>query len=288
MSIELCILASGSSGNCSLLRSPTGAILIDAGIGPRTFAKRADGTGVSLDEVRAICLTHLDSDHFSLQWVRTIIAKQIRVYCDGRRIDELMRSVYGETELAQAFAALIVPFDASQSFAPVDGVHMHSIPLAHDQMGSHGFLVEGFGVRVGYATDLGRVPQRLVDRFCELDMLAIESNYDHEMQVNSPRPWYLKNRIMGGSGHLSNAQALQAIRMILDRCEARGTRMPAHIVLLHRSRECNCPDLLRRLFCQDPRIQKRLTLAEQFTRTEWLRPVPVEPAAGEQLAFQFL
>jgi phosphoribosyl 1,2-cyclic phosphodiesterase len=287
MSLELCILASGSGGNCSALRSPNGTLLIDAGIGPRTFAKRAAGTGLTLDSVRAVCLTHLDHDHFSLRWVRTLVAKQIRVYCDGRRIDELMRSVFGPPELVQAFEALLVPFDASQAFSPIDGVQMHSIPLAHDQMGSHGFVIEGFGVRIGYATDLGRVPQRLIDRFCDLDMLAIESNYDPQMQMGSTRPWYLKNRIMGGSGHLSNAQALQAIRMILDRCEQRATRMPAHIVLLHRSRECNCPDLLRKLFCEDPRIAKRLTLAEQFDRTDWLRPINVQASVGQQLALQF-
>jgi phosphoribosyl 1,2-cyclic phosphodiesterase len=208
------------------------------------------------------------------------------VYCDEKRVIELTRAVYGEPELLRAFEALVVPFNG-QSFSPIDGVSMKAIPLAHDRMGSHGFMIEGYGVRIGYATDLGRVPRRLIDRFCNLDMLAIESNYDSAMQESSSRPWFLKNRIMGGSGHLSNAQALQAIRMILDRCEALGSRMPAHIVLLHRSRECNCPKLLQRLFCEDPRIAKRLTLAEQFQRTEWLRPAKIEPAAGEQLALQW-
>ena len=65
MSLELCVLASGSSGNCSMVRAAAGVVLIDAGIGPRTVAKRMIGSGVSLRDVRAICLTHLDSDHFS-------------------------------------------------------------------------------------------------------------------------------------------------------------------------------------------------------------------------------
>ena len=63
--------------------------------------------------------------------------------------------------------------------------------------------------------------------------------------------------------------------------------MPAHIVLLHRSRECNCPKLLREMFSQDPRIAARLTLSEQFERTDWLRPVVVQPSIGEQLALQW-
>src|SRR5262249_30759007 len=101
------------------------------------------------------------------------------------------------------------------------------------------------------------------------------------------RPWFLKRRIMGGSGHLSNAQALAAIRAILNRCEATGSRLPAHVVLLHRSAECNCPDLLRELFCKDARIAKRLTLAEQSSRTGWLKPSPVAPAIGQQLSLQW-
>ena len=64
MSLEVCVLASGSSGNCTVVRSPAGVLLIDAGIGPRITARRMNGTGVHLRDVRAICVTHLDSDHF--------------------------------------------------------------------------------------------------------------------------------------------------------------------------------------------------------------------------------
>ncbi|HEX3355835.1 MAG TPA: MBL fold metallo-hydrolase [Tepidisphaeraceae bacterium] len=284
-------------------------MLIDCGIGPRTCAKRMEGTGVTLGDVRAICLTHLDSDHFKVGWMKTIVARGIRVFCDQHRVEEVMTAVERTTWISgacletmddasgnemggprkamiAAFEKLICPFNG-KSFSPLDGVEIHSIPLAHDRMGSSGFVIGGFGARVGFATDLGRVPKRLIERFCELDILALESNYDSEMQLSSSRPWYLKQRIMNGAGHLSNAQALEAIRMILDRCEATGSAMPAHVVLLHRSRECNCPKLLRMMFHEDARIAKRLTLAEQLERTEWLRPVRVRPSVGEQLALQW-
>jgi hypothetical protein len=72
--------------------------------------------------------------------------------------------------------------------------------------------------------------------------------------------------------------------MILDRCRSHSRRLPQHIVLLHRSRECNCPTLLRRLFERDARIASRLTLAEQFTRTQWMRvDARCKPLIGEQL-----
>ena len=120
--------------------------------------------------------------------------------------------------------------------------------------------------------------------FCGLDVLCIESNYDPRMQADSPRPGFLKRRITGGRGHLSNEEAFAAVRAILDRRQSRGRRPPAHIVLLHRSRQCNCPDLVRRLFTRDARIAPRLTLAEQYERSEWLRLAPsLPPLVGEQM-----
>ncbi len=138
--------------------------------------------------------------------------------------------------------------------------------------GSHGFVLEHAGCRLGYATDLGSVPPGLFDLFDDLDILALESNYDPQMQMASPRPWVLKQRIMGDAGHLSNQQSYAAVRHILNRAERKGSPPPSHIVLLHRSRQCNCPDLLRRLFAQDSRIAARMILAEQDQPTGWIRP----------------
>ena len=275
MSLELCVLASGSGGNCTVVRTPGGAVLVDAGIGPRTAAARMNGTGAMVRDVIAICLTHLDRDHFSTGWIATIRTRGIRVHCHAERVADLLEICNGELE------ENIVAFDGE--FEPVAGLRIGPIALAHDRDGSHGFLIEGFGCRVGYATDLGRVPAELVERFIGLDVLAIESNYDPILQERSPRPWFLKRRIMGGRGHLSNEQALAAVRQILDRCERTGSRLPAHIVLLHRSRQCNCPNLVRKLFSRDARIAPRLTLAEQFERSRWLRATPARALAGEQL-----
>lgn len=275
MSLEMCVLASGSGGNCTVVRTPGGLVLIDAGIGPRTAAVRMNGTGAHVRDVAAICLTHLDRDHFSRRWANFIASRGVQVFCHSRRVEDVVEI------LGQDLSEHVLGFD--ECFVPVDGVRFQPVALAHDLAGSHGFLIEGFGCRVGYATDLGRVPAKLVERFVGLDVLAIESNYDPLMQEQSGRPWFLKRRIMGRSGHLSNEQALAAVRQILDRCERSGARLPAHIVLLHRSRQCNCPNLVRKLFSRDPRIARRLTLAEQFERSIWLRARPSPALVGEQL-----
>lgn len=275
MSLELCILASGSAGNAAILRSPAGNLLIDAGIGPRTLAKRLDGTGVGLTEISALCLTHLDGDHYSPRWASILLHLNIPICCHANKVDAL---VLCSPELAP----LIRPF-TDEAFSPIVGLRCAPIHFAHDRLGSHGFVVDGFGYRIGYATDLGHVPSYFFDHFCDLDCIALEANYDPQMQADSSRPYFLKRRITGGYGHLSNLQALAAIRKLLDRAR----QLPDHIVLLHRSQECNCPKLVQEIFSVDPRIAPRLTLAQQHERSPWLGRTARHAYVGEQLTLAF-
>jgi phosphoribosyl 1,2-cyclic phosphodiesterase len=275
MSVEVCILASGSGGNCTIVRSPGGTLLIDAGLGPRNTAKRMNGTGAFVRDVSAVCLTHLDSDHFSAEWAGTILKQDIRVFCHADGVSKLL-------ELAgEDVAPYVTGF--TDAFQPLPGLTIQPVAVAHDEKCCNGFVVEADGWRMGFATDLGHVPAELVREFVHLDVLAIESNYDPQMQVDSARPAFLKSRIMGGRGHLSNRQAFDAVREILDRHERFGSPLPSHVVLLHRSRQCNCPRLVRKLFLRDPRLADRLILAEQFQRTDWLRVRKLPPLIGEQL-----
>ena len=92
MSLELCILASGSAGNAALVRSPSGILLIDAGIGPRSLSKRLDGTGVRLPDITALWLTHLDGDHFSPRWSSTPLRLNIEVHCHANKVAGLALS----------------------------------------------------------------------------------------------------------------------------------------------------------------------------------------------------
>jgi len=130
--------------------------------------------------------------------------------------------------------------------------------LAHDDLGSVGLVIEHAGLRLGFATDLGRVPAALIDHFSGIDALALESNYDRAMQVESARPPFLKRRIMGGAGHLSNAQALEAV------CRIDARAGLSHVALLHLSQECNEEGLVRALYQREaPHLLERLTITHQ-------------------------
>jgi ribonuclease BN (tRNA processing enzyme) len=251
-------------------------------------ADRLKGTGVSVADVSAVCLTHLDRDHFNPNWVNTWARLGVRVFCHASRAEDLLASAreacrarpdFGKT--VSKLAEAVVPFE--ESFEPLPGVSARAVALSHDVEGSHGFVLEGHGSRIGYATDLGHVPGRLLEALEAVDVLALESNYDPQMQRDSGRPWFLQRRITGGRGHLSNEQAFEAVRTVLDRRQRRRLVPPDHIVLLHRSRQCNCPHLLRRMFERDVRIAPRLTLAEPFERSAWLTPQDRRPFTGEQM-----
>ena len=286
MSLDLCILASGSSGNCSIARSPRGVLLIDGGIGPRTIDRQLTeiNAGIRLDHVASVCLTHLDRDHISANFVTWASRRQVPVFCHFGKIAQLHHIAR-----RQCCTLNVHGFHDDQPFEPIEGLRVEPFALAHDVEGSHGFVLCMEERRIAYATDLGRVPVGLVERLCDaggLDVLAIECNYCPQLQLASSRPPFLKQRIMGGSGHLSNLQAFAAVRQVLDRHQQNGHELPASIVLLHRSQQCNCPDRVRELFGRDARIRSRLVLAEQKSPTGWLRRrAGIAPARQLQFAW---
>jgi phosphoribosyl 1,2-cyclic phosphodiesterase len=286
--MELCVLGSGSSGNCSLVRIGPRAVMIDAGFGPRTLAQRMAFTGLQLADVHALLLTHLDSDHFNPSCFNTLAKYSIKLYCHRRHLEELY--AHRSPTITQLDArrlhdlGLLIPFDDQPFAITLDihhQLHVRPIVLHHDRQGTIGYRLETHEARIGYATDLGRVTKQLIERMIDVDLLAIESNYDPQKQLESERPAMLKNRIMGGSGHLSNDQTLEAVRKIFDR----SNRKLRHLVLLHLSRQCNDPAIIRGLYLRHPDLANRLHLSTQNTPTPWLSAVtgPRQPLRGEQM-----
>src|SRR5258705_3265719 len=108
------------------------------------------------------------------------------------------------------------------------------------------------------------------------------------MQHKSARPIFLKRRIMDGRGHLSNEEALQAVRHI----EKGGRSRLSHIALLHLSEECNCPQHVKRLWQREmPHAMARLTITHQRRPTPLLRvtrPAPEIVITSQPSLFDML
>lgn len=272
MAFSFSILGSGSMGNCTLVRlNGNGAsrhVLIDAGLSPRATAKRLSPLGLALDDIDDILFTHLDHDHCCPTWVKAASRHDMTLHVHRRQRSRMQRDGWSFERVSL--------FEDSVELAGIDATRIQSVPFAHDQLGTVGFVVEHAGARLGFATDLGRVPPWLYEVFVDLDALALESNYDRRMQIDSGRPAQLKKRIMGGSGHLSNDESLEAVLRIAERSDLRC------IALLHLSRQCNCPMLVQKLYAhRAPHLAPLLTVSDQFEATPLLS-VPAPKQRGER------
>ncbi len=226
---EFCVLSSSSSGNCSVLITGSGRLrritLIDCGLSPLRTRTLLARLGLGFDLIDEVLVTHLDSDHVHPSWARAL-PRHARFRLHAAHADQAAR--HGVPLPAHE------PFDGS--FVLACGVSVAPTALVHDEWGVTAYRLFAANWSLGYATDIGRPSRRLVSAMAGVDVLAIESNYCPAMQEASGRPEFLKKRIMGGRGHLSNAQCADAVRAI-----APGS----HVVLLHLSRQCNTPDLAR-------------------------------------------
>jgi len=256
--VSLCVLASSSSGNCSVVSVRRGGerrvFLIDAGLSPRRTRGLLAQLGVEPTSVEGILFTHLDHDHMHPGWIGAM-PESWRVM--------LHRRHRGRGERAGLLRQRAEVFDGEFEAA---GLGVSPLLMSHDELGSAAFRIDCAGRSLGFATDLGKPDQRLVEHLRGVDVLAIESNYCPRMQDASGRPAFLKQRIMGGNGHLSNAQSAGLVRQIQPR---------EHVVLLHLSRQCNHPSLAA---ASHAHAGYRLTISDHTEPTGW---VPVAwPGAG--------
>jgi len=252
----ICVLSSSSGGNCSVVVFAAGGrrrvCLLDLGLSPRRTTRFLGEMGLELHEVSDVLLTHLDTDHAHPGWTRRPRDFHATVRLHRRQLGRAERDgfLFTRTE----------PFhEEDGGFQLAEGVVVRVASLSHDSLGVSAFRIE-FGVgTLGYATDLGRPRPELIDMMRGVDVLAIESNYCRDMQLASARPAGLKDRIMNGSGHLSNDEAARAVEQIEPR---------DHAVFLHLSRECNAPELVAAMHAG---ADYGFTIASPTEPTRWVR-----------------
>jgi len=206
--------------------------------------------GLDPPRLDGIVLTHADSDHIRNSWRRTLERDEIPVHIPvAHRYDAEREAV--PRILSRVF---------SGSFEPAPGVRFDPYVCPHDGEGSSAFRISCGDASLGWATDLGRVPEGLLEHLDGVDALAIESNYDRGLQENSGRPDFLVRRITGGRGHLSNRECLDAVKRLTSRQDLLNPM--SHIVLLHLSRDCNRPELIRALWAREaPELLERLVIS---------------------------
>jgi phosphoribosyl 1,2-cyclic phosphodiesterase len=245
MAVQFAVLASGSQGNATLIRSAGAGLLVDLGIGPRALAQRFESVGASWAHVGSAVLTHTHGDHVNTHTLHALARRRIPLYCHEGHAPGL--------EALEGFRAvrergLLRHFDERPFLTP-DGLGVEPIELRHDGGPTFGFRVEARvdrgrrAVAIGYLADTGSWTPTMADGMAEVDLLGVEFNHDVEMQRRSRRPPALIARNLGDWGHLSNRQGADFVTAVLDRSGRGAVR---HLVLLHLSQQCNRPDLALR------------------------------------------
>lgn len=232
--LRYCSLFSGSSGNCTYVGTADAGLLIDAGVSAKRIETALLRREIEPSSIRAVLVTHEHSDHVT----------GLRVLC--KRYGWPVLASQGTLD-ALAAADKVTPEQPLFLLQAERGVCVGDFRITpfdtpHDSRQCFGFRIEGGDRSLALATDMGYVPDGLPAHLQGCQLVHIESNHDPVMLANGPYPDYLKRRIRGEGGHLSN----QACAALLPELVSGGT---TRIVLAHLSQHNNTPDLADHTAC---------------------------------------
>jgi len=258
MSVRVCVLGSGSKGNCTFLATEKTRLLIDAGLSCRETYARLAAIGEPPDGLDAVVISHEHTDHINGLRVLAPDTK-VPVY-----ITRPTRDVVSWDAKLQRFEY----FAASEKFT-IGDIEVTPFPIPHDAVDPVAFTFGAQGIRISLVTDLGYIPEVVKQRVKGSDCLIFESNHDLEMLKVGPYPWYVKQRVMSRHGHLSNNATADFLAEDFD-----GAAQV--LVLAHLSETNNHPEIARlsaeQALAQRPRRENtKLLLANQFRPTEVFR-----------------
>ncbi len=228
--MELCSIASGSSGNCIYVGTESGHILIDAGISGKRIEEGLNGIGLKTAEMQGILVTHEHIDHVAGLGV---LARRygIPLYATKGTFDAVKRM----SSVGKIDESLFHVIEPEKEFA-IGDMSIEPIAISHDAADPVAYKIMQGRKTAAVMTDLGFYDSRIVEKLQYIDALLLEANHDVRMLEMGPYPYPLKQRILGDRGHLSNENCGRLLGEILhDNFKA--------VVLGHLSKENNYPQL---------------------------------------------
>jgi phosphoribosyl 1,2-cyclic phosphodiesterase len=216
---------SGSNGNCIYVEAGQTRLLFDAGVAARTVRARMAQHGRRPEDCDALIISHDHSDH-----TRCAGIYQRKFGVPMYITSTTYRAI--RTDLGQLGT---VRYFRAGEVLEIGDVRVHTVRTPHDAADGVVFIIEHDGRRLGIFTDLGHVFPGLDDLLASVDAAYLESNYDVDMLLDGPYPYFLKKRITGSGGHLSNADSAKLVRRMAKR--------HAWIALAHLSEQNNHPEL---------------------------------------------
>lgn len=223
--MRVCVLGSGSSGNCTYIEYGLTRLLVDAGLRAKEIVQRLSLIAVEPETLSGILISHEHHDH-----------------------------IHGAAAIARKFKVPVFISPKALQFSPSSLQHVTHIPICadvplqigaftitpfstpHDSVDPLAFSIRAGQTRACIVTDIGFVSDNIRERIIKTDLLVIESNHDLEMLRTGPYPWSLKQRVMSNFGHLSNEALAFFLSEYYD-----GTERT--VMLTHLSRQNNHPQL---------------------------------------------
>lgn len=220
-------LASSSKGNCIYVGNQQSGVLIDAGIGIRAFAAHLALIGIPPEAIKGIFVTHEHTDHVKgLERIQK--ALKVPVYGSQGTLKRLI-----EKKVLPPFA----PMQLAEEETVLSGCSVIPFATPHDSEQSQCYRIRtAEGTSAVVCTDLGHMTDEIHRHLLGSDVVMLESNYEESMLAAGSYPYFLKRRIAGLTGHLSNLDCAAEIRRLYDE----GVRK---FILGHLSEENNRPEI---------------------------------------------
>lgn len=228
MTLSFCSFSSGSSGNCYLIKSEQTAVLVDAGISGKKIYEGLEQTGTPREQLAALLITHEHTDH--TKSVKMIMRKEknLKAYANALTWSQINSPVCEEQKEI---------FETGDSFQ-IGDITVKTFRVSHDAAEPVGYTFFSGGKQISIVTDTGCMSDEIISEIKEADILILEANHDVDMLKLGKYPWFLKQRVLGEEGHLSNVAAGETILRLLSEREKER-----YVLLAHLSRENNFPEM---------------------------------------------
>ena len=220
--MKVCVLSSGSKGNCAYIETSSHKILIDIGTSCSYVEKSLNKINVLPQDIDIILVTHSHIDH----------VYGLRVFCKkyNPRV-YLTPLILEETKLQLDNTEYI------DGKIKIDNIVITAIKTSHDTKDSNGYIIEEDNCSAVYITDTGYINERYFSQLANKNVYIFESNHDVELLMSNPHyPHHIKNRILGDKGHLSNCDSSYYLSKLIGN----NTKI---VVLAHLSEENNSKEL---------------------------------------------
>ncbi len=221
--MKTCVLASGSEGNVTYVETEHHKILLDLGTTVKYIKERLSELSVSLEDIDYILITHVHDDH--VKALKNYIKKYNGTIC-------VSPQMFSELECLQYYNNILLYDEKIE----LDDVTIDIIKTSHDTSDSRSFILTSNKKSVVYLTDTGYINQKYFTKLNNKNVYLFESNHDIEMLLNGPYPKWLKDRVMGPYGHLSNKDS----SVYLAKLIGKNTKK---IILTHLSEKNNTEDI---------------------------------------------